>query len=215
MSLGRVVLGLCGVALGVQQIRRGFGHIASAGQQLGHAQTPSGPLRLRTYKIRNLDDRIKKLRGLVELGMRDPVVYEFARRAVNTKCGDKWCVGEKDTAGEIKALFDAIRKNVRYTSDIRGIDSYQQPGKTLMLRGGDCDDDSSLACAAAASIGIPCRFKVIKTRGSDDWNHIYAQMGFPRQNPTRWVSFDASVNKPCGWEAPKSMVSDSRVFRVV
>jgi transglutaminase-like putative cysteine protease len=234
MSLGRIALGLCGIALGVSQIRKGAAHIASVPSaprrlpgrgsrlgaspttdRLGYAQTPSGPLRLRTYKIRNLDDRIKKLRELVELGMRDPSVYEFARRAVNGKCGGKWCVDEKDTAGEIKALFEAIRKNVRYTSDIRGIDSYQHPAKTLMLRTFDCDDAATLACATAAAIGIPCRFKVIKTRGSSDWNHIYAQMGLPRQNPTRWVAFDASVGKPCGWEAPKNMVADSRVFRVV
>ena len=122
---------------------------------------------------------------------------------------------EKDTAREIKALFDAIRQNVRYTSDIRGIDSYQHPAKTLMLRNADCDDFSTLACALAASIGIPCRFKVIKTKGSDDWNHIFAQMGLPRLAPTRWVAFDASVAKPCGWEAPPNMVADSRVFRVV
>lgn len=78
----------------------------------------------------------------------------------------------------------------------------------------NCDDYSSLTCAGLQSIGIPCRYKVIRTKGAKDWNHIYAQAGFPRQNPKRWISMDSSVNMPFGWEAPPSMVAASRVFRV-
>jgi transglutaminase-like putative cysteine protease len=174
--------------------------------------TPSGPVRLRTYQIRNLDDRIKHLTALVEQGKRDPAVYEFARRAVNTRCGNDWCVPEKNNLAEAKALFDAVRANVRYTSDIAGIDSYQKPAHTLKFRTGDCDDYSTLACAAAATLGLQCRFKVIRTKGSPEWNHIYAQIGFPRRAPRKWVSFDASVAMPFGWEAPARMVDAARVF---
>lgn len=78
----------------------------------------------------------------------------------------------------------------------------------------NCDDYSSLTCAALGSLGIPCRFKVIRTKGAKDWNHIYAQAGFPRAKPVRWISMDASVNKPFGWEAPPQMVAASKVFRV-
>jgi transglutaminase-like putative cysteine protease len=174
--------------------------------------TPSGPVRLRTYQIHNLDERIEHLRRLVEQGKRDPAVYEFARRAVNSRCGANWCTPEKDNMAEAKALFKAVRANVRYTSDISGIDSYQKPAHTLKFRTGDCDDYSTLTCAAASTLGLPCRFKVIRTKGAKDWNHIYAQIGFPRRAPTKWVSFDASVNMPFGWEAPANMVDDSRVF---
>lgn len=235
-STVKIALGLAGIALGFRQIKNGMENLATASPQPrqrpmprrqqsgarriavpsdGHVMTPSGPLRLRTYPIRNLNDRIKRLRDRIEEGKRDPMVYEFARRAVNKRCGSQWCVPEKDTLGELRALFAAIRNNVRYTSDIRGVDSYQNPGKTLMLNGGDCDDYSTLSCSTAASIGIPCRLKVIRTRDSGDWNHIYAQMGLPRQRPMHWVSFDASVNKPFGWEAPPQMVAASKVFRVV
>jgi transglutaminase-like putative cysteine protease len=225
MSALRVALGLAGIALGVRQISGGFKHLKSAGgpqktaakrrqRPLGDVSvdTPSGKIRLRTYDIRNLDERIEHLRRLAYAGKKDPAVYEFARRAVNAKCGDSWCVPEKDNLAEARALFNAVRKNVRYTSDIAGIDSYQKPGHTLVLRTGDCDDYSTLACAAAASLGMPCRFKVIRTKGAPMWNHIYAQIGFPRRNPRKWVSFDASVSMPFGWEPPVSMVADARVF---
>jgi len=227
MSLD-VLLGLAGIALGLNQIKKSADRINQAkpqGRPNGLSRsfnpsrqvdvtlnTPSGPVRLRTYHIKNLDERIVHLRKLVEQGKRDPAVYEFARRAVNGKCGDAWCTPEKNNMAEAKALFNAVRANVRYTSDIAGVDSYQKPSHTLKFRTGDCDDYSTLACAAAATLGLPCRFKVIRTKGASDWNHIYAQIGFPRQRPSRWVSFDASVNMPFGWEAPESMVDAFRVF---
>jgi transglutaminase-like putative cysteine protease len=179
-----------------------------------HVNTPSGSMRMRTYQIRTLEDRIKALRKLVEQGKRDPYVYEFSRRAVNGRCGDTWCVPEKDNAAEIKALFKAVRDNVRYTSDILGVDTYQLPAHTLRLRTADCDDYTTVSCALANALGLPCRMKVIRTKGAPEWNHIYAQIGFPRRNPTKWISFDASVDMPLGWEAPPSMVDASKVFYI-
>jgi len=196
--------------------------------------TPGGrrSMQMRSYNIRTLDDRINYLRRLVDTGKRDPHVYAFARRAISKKCGDRWCTPEKDNLAEAKAIFGAvrtaspqdlgalrkmfqdIRRNVRYTSDIAGVDTYQKPSHTLALKTGDCDDYSSLTCSALGSIGIPCRFKVIRTKGANDWNHIFAQAGLPRSNPTKWFSMDGSVNMPFGWEAPPNMVADSRVFRV-
>lgn len=195
------------------------------------------PMRMRSFEIKTLDDRIAYLNRLINEGKRDPRVYAFARRALSQKCGNGWCVAEKDNLGEAKALFKALKRsnpprmvaadldrarrifqhtraNVRYTSDIAGVDTYQKPAHSIALRSSDCDDFSTLTCSALGSIGIPCRLKVIRTKGAGDWNHIYAQAGFPRANPERWVTMDSSVDKPFGWEAPRSMVAASRTFRV-
>jgi len=239
MSL-KLVLGLAGIAMGLRQISGGVRHLKEASgtsrrpsrgpsrpasrkkvRPVGVSSlddvfvpTPSGSIRLRTYLIKDLDGRIDYLRELVQAGKRDPAVFEFARRAVNARCGDNWCVPEKNNFAEAKALFDAVRANVRYTSDIAGIDTYQKPSHTLALHTGDCDDYSTLACAAAATLGLPCRFKVIRTKGAPTWNHIYAQIGLPRARPRKWISFDASVAMPFGWEPPKSMIAEARVFNL-
>lgn len=155
---------------------------------------------------------MRYLRALVDQGKRDPRIRVFASQAVSQQCGNQWCVPEKDSVAEAKAIFDAIRRRVRYTSDIHAVDTYQKPSITLDTRSGDCDDYSTLVCSTLLSIGIPCRFKVIRTKGGSDWNHIYAQAGFPRARPTRWISMDASVPVQFGWEAPPSMVAASRVF---
>lgn len=76
----------------------------------------------------------------------------------------------------------------------------------------NCDDYASLGVAALNSIGIPARFKVIRTHGSQDWDHIYIQAGTPKDDPTRWVSLDASVPMQAGWEAPANMIADMRLY---
>lgn len=76
-----------------------------------------------------------------------------------------------------------------------------------------CDDYTITGCSALNAIGIPCASDVIQTKGSPDWNHVYALVGVPRVNPTRWVPFDASVDRPFGWEAPRSVVARRRRFR--
>jgi transglutaminase-like putative cysteine protease len=283
MSFREVALGLASLAVGINTLKKGFGHLSAARQGMsgapvadcvrrggrvycrprpnlgggfmdapampaptrlpgrpfvssGYRSVPTRngtvPMQMRSYNIRTLDDRINYLRRLVDQGKRDPQVYAFARRAISKKCGNSWCTPEKDNLAEAKALFGAlrgsspqelaairklfqdIRRNVRYTSDIAAVDTYQKPAHTLALGTADCDDYTTLACSSLGSIGIPCRFKVIRTKGSNDWNHIYAQAGLPRANPTRWYNLDASVNMPFGWEAPPSMVAASRVFRV-
>jgi len=226
MSLGHVALGFASIVIGLHQVSAGMRRLKGgraprqlAGPGFGKnplmtqkGKTPVGNIRLRTYRIRNLEERIRHLRDLVQQGKRDPVIYAFARQAVNKKCGKDWCIPEKNNLRELQALYAAIRHNVRYTSDISGVDSYQKPRHTLALRTADCDDYSTLVCAAAATLGLPCRFKVIRTRGAPEWNHIFAQVGLPRKNPTKWISLDASVNMPMGWQAPPSMVDASKVF---
>lgn len=143
-------------------------HFHSSGRQTVRASNGANlPMRMRSFHIQNLDQRIAYLKKLVDEGKRDPAVYAFARRALTRKCGGKWCVDEKDNLGEAKALFGAIRgavppkmssqdvatarnlfrnirKNVRYTSDIHGVDTYQKPSHTLALHSGDCIPEGSL-----------------------------------------------------------------------
>lgn len=223
MSAIKVALGLASIAIGAHKIHEALrprsrapqlGFVDSQKRQQMLRAAGNGPIRMSLYPVRSLDDRIDRIRERVAKGMVDPQVYGFARRVVNKKCGDEWCIPEKDNLKEMQAIFGAVRKNVRYTSDIHGIDTYQHPKHTLGLNGGDCDDYSSLLCALLLSLGIPCRLKVIRTRDAGEWNHIYAQGGLPRAAPTRWFSLDASVPKPFGWEAPSSMVAESRIFSV-
>lgn len=165
-------------------------------------------------EVESLDERINAIRDRIRKGRVDPKVIAWARSQVSRKCGNQWCVPEKDTEKEIRAIFHGMRRDVRYTSDVLGVDTYVHPRKTLEQRSGDCDDYSALGCSALMSVGIPCRLKVVRTKDSPTWNHIYIQAGTPKADPQKWMSLDASVPVKPGWEVPASMVAASRTFEV-
>jgi predicted transglutaminase-like cysteine proteinase len=240
VNLPQVLLGLAGLALGVRTVRRGVSEL-SAGLQSrptslsGHGEVEPDPRgrgsigrRVGTVnrgkagfsdvrEVESLDERINAIRDRIRKGRVDPKVIAWARAQVSKKCPGRpggWCVPEKDTEAEIRAIFNGMRRDVRYTSDVLGVDTYVHPRKTLEQRSGDCDDYSALGCSALMSVGIPCRLKVIRTKDSQTWNHIYIQAGHPKGAPDKWMTLDASVPVRPGWEVPASMVAASRTFEV-
>ena len=240
MDIAEAFLGLAGIAFGLSTMKRGAARLGSALNSSGdggtktsygqtsrrspptltrgkHVNTATGLMRVTTHSVRSLDDRIAAIAAKANEGKLDPKIIAWARRELSRKCrsgwnGEQWCVPEKDTEAEIAAIFKALRRDIRYTSDVVGVDTYAHPKRTLEMRGGDCDEYSATACAALMAVGIPCRFKVIRTKDSPSWNHIYVQGGVPKENPRKWVSIDASVPVKPGWEAPPSMVAEARIY---
>lgn len=240
MSFGEVLLGLAGIYLGANTLTTGMKrvHAGLTGpkttitrqpqrtlpplmQRGPHMGTIAGQMRTTTRQVRTLDDRMAQIIDLAEQGKLDPTVIAWTRKELTRRNlsprnhnGGQWAVPEKDTRAEIAAIFNAMRRDIRYTSDIVGADTYQHPRVTLKMKTGDCDDYSSLGCAALMSAGIPCRFKVIRTKTSPTWDHIYIQAGYPKHDPKNWVSLDASVPVKPGWEAPASMIAEARIFEI-
>ncbi|AKF03389.1 transglutaminase-like domain-containing protein [Sandaracinus amylolyticus] len=229
MNLGEIAVGVAGMLLGASAFQKGARRVqygmrgarverdpgprGHAGRSVG--RVARGGMALELREVKSLEERINAIRDRAKRGRIDPKVIRWARAQVTRRCGQTWCVPEKDTAAEIRAIFEGLRRDVRYTSDVLGVDTYATPRRTLEMRAGDCDDYSSLACASLMAIGVPCRFKVVRTRDSRSWNHIYVQGGIPKDAPRRWVTLDASVNVPVGWEVPAHQVADSRVFEVL
>lgn len=230
MDIWKVGLGLAGIALGVHSIRRGFGHLTegskTTGAMKGVERDPrqlTGKVigkrpRLELREVRGLTDRINAIRERARKGRVDPKVVAWARQQVTRKRADgSWAVPEKDTVAEIHAIFNGMRRNVRYTSDILGIDTYVNPRRTLEEKAADCDDYSSLGCAALMAIGIPCRYEVIRTKDSSTWNHIFIVASKSKHRPfeTGGVYLDASLPVKPGWVVPANMVAERRVFEVL
>lgn len=235
MNLGEVLLGLATLAVGLSTAKKGaerLGNALNSGvpttygrttrvppikTQGRHVKTATGLMRVTTHEVRSLDDRLAAIAQKAHEGKLDPKVIAWARKELSRKCrpgwnGEQWCVPEKDTMAEINALYKALRRDVRYTSDVVGVDTYAHPKRTLEMGGGDCDEASATACAVLMAVGIPCRFEVLRTKDSATWNHIQAAAGLPKSNPTKWIPFDASVPMHAGWEAPKSMVAEKRIY---
>lgn len=180
---------------------------------------PPGQLRFNEKRVRTIDERVALVHTQMVHGTRDPKVYQLARAVLAQKnaMGD-WAVGEKDHANEARALFNEVRRRVRYTWDPLDYDAFQTPRKTLELRTADCDDYASLLGAMLRAVGLKVRTRIVQTKGSDTWNHIYLAVAIPGKGPNGtdgWMPLDPSVKYPAGWEVPDSMVIRKKDYLVV
>lgn len=111
-------------------------------------------------------------------------------------------VPPKDWRGEIRAVFEYVRDNIRYTHDIAGVETLQTPPATIELEAGDCDDKSTLLAALLASVGHRTRFVAVGYRQSNDYQHVYVEAAHGND----WIPLDATMARPFGWR-PRDAVA--------
>lgn len=133
--------------------------------------------------------------GLIRDGAKDFYVRQRAIEILRT-CR----VAPKDRLGEISALFDWVRGNVRYTRDIFRVELLHSARRMLELRAGDCDDMTILLGAMLQSIGYPVRLALVGFRPLRPhlYSHIYPEVLVRG----RWLALDATMPRPPGWSPP-------------
>ena len=109
-------------------------------------------------------------------------------------------VRPKNRLGEVCALFDFVKRNIRYTRDIFRVELLHSARRMLELRAGDCDDMTILLGSMLMSTGHPVRLVLAGFRRNKphSYTHIYPEV----RVGSRWVAVDATVNKPIGWAPP-------------
>lgn len=146
-------------------------------------------------------EKMAHLRRLVEQSKRDPGFRGLALRIVRD-------VPEGDTAGELAAVSQWVRRNVKYRRDPHGVELFvapdllaQQALAGMATAAGDCDDHVAIGTALAEVLGHPSRFVVGGTPrpGRDvTWHHIWRQSFDNKAG--RWRDFDDTAKKrPPGW----------------
>lgn len=162
-------------------------------------------------RVKTIEERVAYVHEQAVKGTRDPKIYTLAREVLSRKHKGEWLVDEKDYRGEATALFNEIKKRVRYTWDPLDYDAFQTPAKTLELQTGDCDDYTSLLAACLRTVGIEVRTRIVETTGAGTWSHIYLMA----KVQDGWMSLDLSVKEPAGWEVPDAMVVRKKDFMIV
>ncbi len=113
----------------------------------------------------------------------------------------------RDDKCEARAIYDWVRRNVRYTGDIaphkingrhgpvESVDLFQSAKQTAEFQGGDCDDHTTLVSTLAILNGIPARLRVTSPYkwGEDNYTHIYPVLGLPKNDPSKWVAADTTL----------------------
>lgn len=109
-------------------------------------------------------------------------------------------VKPKNRLGEVCALFDFVKRNIRYTRDIFRVELLHSARRMLELRAGDCDDMTILLGSMLMSTGHPVR--LVLTGFRKDRPHAYTHIYPEVRVGGRWLAIDATVDKPIGWAPP-------------
>jgi hypothetical protein len=215
MNVPSLIVGIGSLLAGMDALKKAFDDEPKRRRrQLGDGVSTGDKMQVKTYTVHDIAQRVGYIIQMIRKGRDNPTVRQRTVQILSQKCGREWCVPEKDWPAEVEAIFKAVREHIRYTRDTYGKDLFQHPVRTFQFGGADCDDYTIVLGSMLQSVGYPVRARVIRTTDADDWNHIYLLVGLPPRAPARWVPLDASVNKPPGWEAPRSMVADMRDFNV-
>lgn len=84
-------------------------------------------------------------------------------------------LAQRDWLAEIRELHEFVRDRIRYVKDIRGVETLQEPERTLQLKQGDCDDKATLLAALLTSIGHPTRLHAVGFGPRGAFSHVYAE----------------------------------------
>jgi transglutaminase-like putative cysteine protease len=109
-------------------------------------------------------------------------------------------VRPKDRFGEVSALFDWVRRNIRYTRDIFRVELLHSARRMLELQAGDCDDMTILLGAMLISTGYPVRLVLagFQPHKPHVYSHIYPEVNVVGQ----WIPIDGTMQRPIGWAPP-------------
>ena len=132
---------------------------------------------------------------LIREGAKDFYVRQKAIQIFRT-----YRIKPKNRLGEVCALFDFVKRNIRYTRDIFKVELLHSARRMLELRAGDCDDMTILLGAMLLSTGHPVRLILAGFRRNRPhaYSHIYPEVNVGG----RWIAIDATVDKPMGWAPP-------------
>jgi hypothetical protein len=151
---------------------------------------------------RGTEATLKLMKKLVmgPWGARNPGVVRVAREAVRH-------VGSKDYVAEAGAIYDYVKRHVRYRLDPVALEWVQTPLYTLTTQQGDCDDHAMLIAALAMAAGHRGAFRTVK--GDPDrpesWSHVYGVIGVVKGGQTEWLAADTTQNgATLGWNPPES-----------
>jgi len=92
---------------------------------------------LREWDPKGIEGRIVHLQRLLKQSIRDPLVSRQLALSITHGC--PW----RDDRCELAAIWHFMHRNIRYTGDIAGYDTFQTARRTLQFRGGDCIPQSA------------------------------------------------------------------------
>jgi transglutaminase-like putative cysteine protease len=106
-------------------------------------------------------------------------------------------LAQKNFTGEVNALFEFVRDQIRYLGDVADVETLHTPVVTLDNGAGDCDDKATLLAALLESINHKTRFVAAGFRFGE-LEHVFVETKIG----DRWISLDPTEPVAMGWAPP-------------
>jgi hypothetical protein len=127
-----------------------------------------------------VEQTVALMRQLVDEALRDPSIIRLAADIVRP-------FPAFDDLAEANALYEWVRRNIRFTKDPVNKEKLYPPAELLKIRAGDCDDISMLLATLLMAVGYPARLMTIAAPGSpDQFSHVYVEAEIHGQ----WIPID-------------------------
>ena len=148
-----------------------------------------------TFRLRNIasgeagtDSTVGIMADLVNASLKRPTVRILTHRILS-----KANLSSRDETAIVRAVYNWIKKNIRYVKDPVGVETIQSPEITLRVRAGDCDDHVVLISSMLKSVGVPVRYSVVG-KSRDRFSHINLESFIG----DRWTATDTTIAGPMG-----------------
>jgi hypothetical protein len=134
-------------------------------------------------------ETVQQMCRLIEESSRDPEINGLAIRIVRAAR-----VPEFDFDGERRAIYQWIRRSIRFFADIEGKETLRTARRTVEQGGGDCDCQTILALSLLKTIGHRTRIVTIATNPAapDLYSHVFGEV---RDERGRWTPLDTARKK--------------------
>lgn len=154
-----------------------------------------------------VEQTIALMRKLVDDALRDPSIVRLATDIVRS-------TPAFDDFAEANALYEWVRRNIRFTKDPVNKEKLYPPAELLKIRAGDCDDISMLLSTLLMAVGYPARLMTVATPSSpDQFSHVYVEAEIPAGSG-HWLAVDpARADSQFGVAPP--MAARSRWWSLV
>lgn len=140
----------------------------------------------------------------------DPRWRQLAVSIVNGRGPTGWVTDPRRPLADIRAIYNWVLDNIRYTSDPRGKDVYYSPEDAIRQRAGDCDEHATLVSLFLETLGYPTKFRSV-SRDNEEFSHVYAMVS-PRRNPGGpWLVADTVIRRGVGTEVRYAVKLDAIV----
>jgi Transglutaminase-like superfamily len=140
---------------------------------------------------------IRLMRQLIDHALADA---QFVRLAIDIVRS----VSAYDDLGEAEALYNWVKRNIRFTKDPVTKEKLYPPEELLKIKAGDCDDIAMLLGALLIAVGYPARLVTVSANPENpqEFSHVYVEGEVP-PGSGNWIAMDAArLDSQFGIEPP-------------